>query len=363
MNKKLIYTLLGTLLSLGSIVGCGKEDAPDQSKQVLPEKPFTPTIFDQWLRTNYVGAYNIDFKYRMEDIEISRHYNLVPTTLENSMKLSKIVRHAWLGVYDEVAGLAFMRSYAPRVIALIGSSGWNGDGSILLGTAEGGLKVVLYSSNHLNLEDPTFLNRNYFQTMHHEFGHILHQNKPWPVEFNEISRGDYLPSGYFNKDNLPITVYAPKGFVTAYARSKDSEDITEVTACYITFTDQQWTDLYAAAGEEGGKKIRRKVEIMKQYMKDSWGIDMDELRAVARRRSGEIASPNMVLIESEWRDLLDHSSFRSTASGSKAQPTEIDRDAIVQWLMSHHELLDMNKYPATGGSRCQIMTQICSHQH
>lgn len=50
---------------------------------------------------------------------------------------------------------------------------------MVLGTAEGGMKITLYNVNDINPDkiDINLLNEYYFQTMHHEFAHILHQTK------------------------------------------------------------------------------------------------------------------------------------------------------------------------------------------
>lgn len=364
MNKSILYIVLSAFtLGLG-FSSCSSDNEPDPNVHVYAPQSFQPTVFDSWLKRSYVDAYNVDFKYRMETNEIDRTKHLSPSTLENSMKLAKIVRHAWFGVYDQVAGVHFMRSYAPRVIVLVGSNAYNGDGTITLGTAEGGMRVTLYSVNSLNLTDPDYLNQMYFHTMHHEFGHILHQNKPWPLAFNEVTRGDYLPSGYFQPAVNRMDVYAPLGFVSAYARSKDSEDITEVTAAYITYTDAHWARLYAAAGASGKAKIDKKIEIMKTYMKESWNIDMDQLRDEARRRSAEVLSPAMVLVDEEWKPLLDNSGFRSTSqlasmTGAPLSEEGIRRQAVIDWLLGQ-PVMDLSRYPRSS-ERCQLVGQYCRH--
>ena len=65
---------------------------------------------------------------------------------------------------------------------MIGSAAYNsGDGTMVLGTAEGGLVITLYMVNRLTdatLRDYATLNEYYFHTMHHEFTHILNQKIP-----------------------------------------------------------------------------------------------------------------------------------------------------------------------------------------
>lgn len=362
--KKIIKSVLAlsscALLSLGS---CAKSDEPNPDLHVIANRQFAPTVFDQWLKVNYVDAYNIDYKYKMEDIEADPNYNLVPPSLENSMKMAKLVRHAWIGAYDEVAGIDFMRLMSPRAVLLIGSSGRNSDRSELLGTAEGGVRVTLYKVNAVNVNDPAHLNLYYFHTMHHEFGHILHQNKLWPTEYNDISRGDYLASTFFQPDNNKISIYAPKGFVTAYSRKNSEEDFTEVTACYITYTDEQWKQIFDAAGEAGRAKLDRKIKIVKDYMKDAWNIDMDELRAVVTRRTAEVRNPSFSLIDPEWLPLLDNSDFRAVPAAVGSPQEERMRSAVLDWVLATPYLLENRPTGQLGSYGCSLLTQYYSHPH
>ena len=55
------------------------------------------------------------------------------------------------------------------------------------------------------------LNEYYFETMHHEFAHILHQKKSYPTEYNQISAADYSSTGWQNRTELQAWKL---GFVT-----------------------------------------------------------------------------------------------------------------------------------------------------
>lgn len=79
------------------------------------------------------------------------------------------------------------------------------------------------------------------------------------------------------------------GFVTPYAGSQPSEDIAEVTACYLTYPVEQWNDVMTLAGVKGRDIINQKLAMVKKYMKDSWEVDLDQLRKVIARRTSEIS--------------------------------------------------------------------------
>lgn len=289
-----IYAYLLLMFAMLMMASC-KEDALSSTSIFDDGVEMEKNELDIWLDNNYLYPYNVDFKYRMEDIESSLSNNLVPIDYVMAVKLARIVKHVWFEAYDEIAGVDFTRSYAPKVIHLIGSRQWNPNGTITLGYAEGGLKVTLVGGNWLNPTDIADLNLMFFRTMHHEFAHILHQTKDYPVEYNKLSEGHYSPSGWNNRHNM--SDYAPFGFVTAYGSSQPGEDIAEMTACYLTWTDREWEELQAGAGEEGWAIIQQKLDIVRNYMKENYDVDFDKLRATIDRRCAEIQVMDLESLE------------------------------------------------------------------
>ena len=139
-----------------------------------------------------------------DDLEDSkfRKMTVERNEFDKAKEMAKLIKHLWLGAYDEVCGEVFMKQYGPRIINLIGSSAVNPDSKTeVLGTADKGLKVTLYKINSLDKTNIELLNLYYFRTMHHEFAHILHQTKNYPTEFNEISVSNYSPTGWMNRTN------------------------------------------------------------------------------------------------------------------------------------------------------------------
>lgn len=287
---KYTYLFFLWLFFAGLFVSCQEDDL--NSTSIFDDDLETEkNALDIWIEKNYLYPYNLDFKYRMEDIESSLSNNLVPIDYDLAIQMARIVKHVWFEAYDEIGGISFTRMYAPKVIHLIGSRQWNPNGTITLGYAEGGLKVTLVGGNWLDPTDIPDMNEMYFKTMHHEFAHILHQTKNYPTEYNSLSEGHYSPSGWNNRHNMAD--YAPFGFVTAYGSSEPGEDIAEVTACYLTWTSEQWAQLEAGAGNEGWSIIQQKITIVKKYMKDNYGIDMDNLRSTIDRRCTELQTMDL----------------------------------------------------------------------
>lgn len=282
--NKLHFFCITLLVALFS--ACSEDKLSDTS--VIKESQHEENDFDRWILTKYVVPYNIDFKYRMEDIESDRNYNLVPATYSKSIQLAKLVDFLCLQVYDEVTGgKEFIRTYFPKMIHLVGSPAYKNDGTMILGTAEGGLKITLYNVNAVNVKDIADLNKFYFKTIHHEFAHILHQTIPYVTDFKEITGSDYVKDSW-NKAYPDEGASLPKGFISPYASSAPDEDFVELISIYVTNTAATWDAKLAKAGTSGLPLINAKFEIVYNYMLNSWNIDLNKLRDTVLRNSGKI---------------------------------------------------------------------------
>jgi len=284
-NCAFSIVLLATLLAVSSC-----QEKPLDSKSQIIDSKVEMNDFDKWLLYNYTIPYNIEFKYRMEMNESDMNYWLVPAEYEKSIMMAKLMKHLCLEPYDEITGSRkFIKTYYPKMIHLIGSAAFNNNQTFVLGTAEGGLKITMYMVNELtpdiSAED---LNYYYFKTMHHEFAHILHQTKPYSTDFNAISGPDYVTDAWSSNWETE-TEALQNGFISEYASKEANEDFVELIAIYVTNTAAEWNRLLQEAGETGQPKIAAKFEIAYNYMKNSWNIDLDELRKIIQRRQREIS--------------------------------------------------------------------------
>lgn len=297
--KKYISIILFFVASL-AFTGCSDDDLSPESviKDVVTEE----NELDVWLKANYTDVYNIRFLYRYNDKETDQTYNVVPAEYDKAKALAILVKHMWIDVYDEAVGSTFIKTYSPRVMQLIGSYEYNTNGSIVMGTAEGGLKIMLYGVNNLDIDNPRVnvdnpyesknvkpgdLNYWFFHTMHHEFCHILTQTKNYSTEFQTISAGKYHSTDWVNVEDRDA---AKEGFVTGYASGEYNEDFAEVYANYVTLSDTGWNAILTQGGAEGAAIITQKLEMVKEYFLNSWGIDIDQLRQIVLRRSQEASS-------------------------------------------------------------------------
>lgn len=287
--KQFKYIILFLIASL-TMMSCSDEKLDPNS--IFDTDTPEMNEFDKWIRSNLTTPYNIQLKYKFDDKESNNNYNLAPAKLENSIALAKLIKHLWIDAYDELVGNTFLKRYSPRLFNFIGSPAYNTSGSIILGSAEGGLKVTLYNVNMIDINDIDIdqLNYWYFKTMHHEFAHILHQTKSYTTDFNLISAQDYQSTSWVNVSN---TDALKMGFISPYASSETQEDFVELIAVYVTNTEAYWQSQLTTAGESGSAKILEKFAVVQDYLLTSWNIDIVELRNIVLRRSSEVESMDL----------------------------------------------------------------------
>lgn len=277
----------GIAATILAFAACGSDDLDGTSVVKDPTQP--KTQFDQWLQRHYLDEYNIDLKYRMKDYETDFTYTLVPADINKSIKVAHIVLHTWLQAYDEVAGIHFTRRLAPKVLQFIGSPAMESDTRGMMGQAEEGMKISLFGINMLKVTR-SFLNDSYFQSMHHEFVHILAQNKEYDTDFQKISEGHYKPADWY-KAGVTETDALQDGFISTYAMSEYNEDFAETLAFYLIYTPTEWNSKMNIAdndGHNGSAAIKQKLAMIRSYMSSAWNIDIDLLRTVIQRRMDEV---------------------------------------------------------------------------
>lgn len=305
--KKLCYIII---LFAGIVLSACNEKLDPESIFPNTQEELDPTSYsfqlDSFCKKNFLEEYNVEFRYRMQDISSDMDFNLVPCTYDNAITMAVLAKYLWWDVYKEVTGsYEFLRQYGPRIICLIGSAGHNSTGSVTLGVAQGGLKVTLHAINYIDPSNVSTLNEYYFKTMHHEFSHILHQTKTYPAEFRTISAGFYKPNGWEERSEQEARSL---GFTGNYGSSQEREDFVEIIANYIVKTDDEWASMMSDAakgwkqdddgtlhqlekdedGIDGPAVIEQKLAICRNWLRDDWNIDLDSLRNEVQRRQANM---------------------------------------------------------------------------
>ena len=118
-------TILGLFAFVCAFSGssCSEDDLSGTS--VIKPEQTTETPLDAWLYKNYIEPYNIEFRYRYEDMESDMIYDLTPANYEKSVQMAKLVKHLCLQAYDEVTGSRdfITSSYAMTITLLTDSQG------------------------------------------------------------------------------------------------------------------------------------------------------------------------------------------------------------------------------------------------
>lgn len=287
--KKHIYNLFLIVLSVLFTAACSS-DEPDYNRSVITIGNTEKTEFDKWLEANFVNPYNIAFKYHYEDIESDLDYYVVPAEYNKAVKLAHLVKYLCVDTYNEVAGTDFTCEYFPKMFFTIGEWEYKNNGTFILGTAEGGRKILLSGINYLDqyIENAQMLNHYYFKTIHHEFTHILNQTKAIPTEYQLVTGNGYVADNWSEEPYNEI--YLSRGFISSYAQHSYQEDFAEMMSIYITNDADSWEALLKEADKESEALIQQKLDIVKNYMLTSFGIDLDTLRSILQRRQNEVFS-------------------------------------------------------------------------
>lgn len=270
--RKLFNIFLAATLGL-TVMSCGNKD-DDFTETIFDTE--TPAVdlnastapFDQWLYDNFVVPYNTEIQYRFNFPASNLDFQLAPADYKKSQLLANFIKYLFYDVYTLYGGQDFMKMYGPRIFHFIGSAAYSPTtGTEMLGYASAGVKITLINVNNMKLwqennqytpADMELLNKDQFHTMHHEFSHILHQTKSYPVSFGQITPGTYAPRDWQDRDSVESHRL---GYITQYGSSANYEDFVETLSCTITDTDNRWMNTIIDACANGGVKDGDKEQI------------------------------------------------------------------------------------------------------
>lgn len=314
-----VYYFLSALTAALLLASC--QESPLDPVSVISVDSKEQNDFDKWLEANYVKPYNIQVKYRYEMNESDFNYYTIPADLDCSIMLAHLVKYLCIDSYDEVAGVRFTQKYFPKMFFYIGEWEYRNNNTMILGTAEGGKKILLSGVNYVPqyAQSAANLNHYYIKTIHHEFTHILNQTKDFPAEFTMVTPSAYVTDSWSTPDYG--TYFREGGFISTYSQHSDREDFAEMMSMYVTNSEEVLQEWLAQAGREvtendadpeknshydefhtrfptlragdhfpGDKNLLAKLELVKKYMLETFGIDLEALRSVVLRRQDEVVS-------------------------------------------------------------------------
>ncbi len=289
MKMKKYISMILAACSVLVMSSCAKDEVSSES--IFKEENHRYTEFDSWLQRNYVEPYNVRFEYRMPDRETSFNYWVSPPNIKESIMIAKLIKFTTLEAMVEMMSsgdetedpASFVKSYFPKVLFLVGSFEISSSGSTALASAENGLQINILGVNFFEYHKDA---ERIAGTMLHEFTHILDGIHGSPAEFKDITLSDYVGDRYTSLTDDPYQ----KGFVSNYARSHYSEDVAETGGRLISLTEEEREAMIAKAGPVGGPLMRKKYDMLKKWLKDSYGVDSERWCEIYHRRIAQLDS-------------------------------------------------------------------------
>ncbi len=273
---------------LTGLFSCAENDEPDAGLTDLGGETWVKGPVDNWLLDNMVKPYNIEVKYRFDRYELALNKTLTPPQEDKIIPAMEAVKKTWIEPYEQIAGDAFIKKLAPKQFVLVGSPEFNANGTITLGTAEGGRKIVLYKINYFDKTNKAEL-KEMLHTIQHEFGHILHQTVLYPQEYKSIT-----PSYTASWNDFSLADAQSRGYISEYARSAPDEDFVEMIAFMLVEGkagfNARINNIVLPDPADATKTIpnttaqralRQKEQVLVRYFKESWNIDIYALQATA----------------------------------------------------------------------------------
>jgi substrate import-associated zinc metallohydrolase lipoprotein len=275
------------LLSL-TLAGCYPEEKlnveeKDTSSEVRSE-------LDRYINENFTEEYGMAIRYKFVDRYVRPDQRVTPPRVEVVRPMLDFIEEFWINPYLEVNnGEDFFRVHVPAEIVFLGGLIYNGDGTVILGTADAGAQITFTNVNAVDPEDIDWRALQ-LQTVYHEFAHTVHQRYKLPNAYETIA-----PTGYTSLGSwfvLTDEEALQRGFVSPYATSTPNEDFAETVAFllydpefYDTFmTMEDCEDASCESRNTGRELIQQKVSAIIDHYKKVTGIDLEELRDAIQSR-------------------------------------------------------------------------------
>lgn len=264
---------------------------PDESvESPVKEQPYSEEPLDQYIQANFIDEYGVAVRYKYVDRYVDQTKRVTPPRLEVVQPMLDFLTEFWVQPFVSVPnGNAFFRAHVPAEVIFIGSTIYNADGTVTLGTADAGARITLTEVNFINRDDQDWIFRQ-LGTIYHEFAHIMHQRYNLPPNWQEISPQGYTSLGSWY--NLTDDEALERGFVSPYGTSTFNEDFAELVA-FLLFrpdfydwfiTDEVCTDVDCVARNEGRARLRRKYNAVLAHYKTNTGVDLLQVRALIQAK-------------------------------------------------------------------------------
>ncbi len=252
---------------------CKKDSfKPVDINSLNPDTTASNTALDQWLKTTFLDAYNINVIYHYHRYYHEADRNVTPPDPANVQPMMTTVLEGYILPYRKIAGEAFIKKTVPKEFVLYGSTSYDASNIGYAGTATGGVRVNLFGVDYFSLT-PSFVSSR-LRVIHHEFTHILNQLFPMPADFEKITASSYNAAW----TNTPLDTAHKYGYVSSYASQNPVEDYAEMTSSLLV-SGQSWFDNWVktSSSVQGQAALRAKESSVVNYF-NTLNIDFRALQ-------------------------------------------------------------------------------------
>jgi len=285
--RKLFNKGVVAMCALTILASCKREGTLNANLDAIDQNIITnKNATDIWLDQNFLNPYNIETKYRFDRFELPSGKNITPPSVDQVIPAMEMVRDVWIKPYEAAGGADFIKRIAPRQFVLAGSAEYNSNGSITLGTAEGGRKIVLYVINSFDKTNISSV-KQMIQVIQHEYTHILNQTVDFTPEYQTVSRGGYEA----NWTQRPLSEAYSLGFITQYARVSPVEDFAEQSSNMLMMGRVQYNSIVATVPADAQVKLKKKEQYVVDYFKTAFNIDFYKLQKEVQLALFKVSAP------------------------------------------------------------------------
>ena len=277
------------LFAIAMLASCKKEGTLNANLDIIDKNITAKTSLDNWLDDNYLNPYNIEVKYKFDRFELPLGKNITPPEEGMVIPAMETVRDVWIKPFEEIGGATFIKRISPKQFVLAGSAEYNDNGTITLGTAEGGRKIVLYVINTFDPENLASV-KQMIQVIQHEYTHILNQTVDFQIDYQTISRGGYVAN--WQLESLADARAA--GFITQYSRLNPGEDFAEMSSNMLMMGRVVFDAAVNSSPADGAAKMRKKEQYVVDYFKSAFNIDFYALQTSVQNALNKISAPQLV---------------------------------------------------------------------
>ena len=298
--KQTFKIFLCSILAIGGMVSCSKDELDSESifsiKPEVIDKTRYSAPLDSFCKKNFLETYNVNFKYKMDDMASDVNKNLTPASYENCEKMAVLVKYLWYDVYhynvgkNDSAGYEFLKKNSPRIIHLIGSrNNYEDDFVEMLSTYA--------TSTPAFWEDR--LERAKFQWEEVTFDKDTHGWKEFDRMQSKIIRegGNRDSVGYLKEQTSNNKTIVRK--VIKRTVSENKNDYT------YAIPDAEGNIQYVLkeAGTTGTDKLNKKLDLLKVWLKDNYEIELDTIRQAVLERSYETNPDGSLILDEKGKPI------------------------------------------------------------